>query len=118
MEIKIQNQTIILDPPLAEARTYWYKELHNLVEVICGLEKVESGRYERYKEQDSQGEKTYKMLINKMKSYDIQEAYMMLENNLRDAETYFTTWKSYQALWDIDSIQIYDILGEKIDKWH
>jgi len=44
------------------------------------------------------------MLINKMKNYDIKDAYMMLESNLRNAETYFTTWKSYQALWDIDSI--------------
>ena len=25
LEIKIQNQAIILDPPIAEARTFWYK---------------------------------------------------------------------------------------------
>jgi hypothetical protein len=37
LDIKLQNHVIILDPPLAEARAYWYKQLHNQVEVICGL---------------------------------------------------------------------------------
>ena len=25
LEIKIQNQTIMLDPPIAEARAFWYR---------------------------------------------------------------------------------------------
>ena len=29
LDIKLQNRQILLDPPLAEARAYWYKELHN-----------------------------------------------------------------------------------------
>jgi len=40
LEIKIQNQTIILAPPLVEARAFWYKEFHSQLEVICGLQKV------------------------------------------------------------------------------
>jgi hypothetical protein len=25
LDVKLQNRTIILDPPLSEARAYWYK---------------------------------------------------------------------------------------------
>jgi hypothetical protein len=29
LEVKIQNQIITLDPPISEARAYWYKQLHD-----------------------------------------------------------------------------------------
>jgi len=29
LDIKLQNFAIILEPTLAEARAYWYKQLHN-----------------------------------------------------------------------------------------
>ena len=28
LEVKIQNQTIVLDPPISEARAFWYKRFH------------------------------------------------------------------------------------------
>lgn len=29
LDIKLQYGQIMLEPPLAEARAYWYKQLHN-----------------------------------------------------------------------------------------
>lgn len=29
LDIKLTNRTILLEPSLAEARAYWYSELHN-----------------------------------------------------------------------------------------
>jgi dynein heavy chain 1 len=63
LRIKMQNQTFILDPPLAEARAYWYTQLHGQVEVICGLKRVEAQRYGKINKQDSQREKTYTSLV-------------------------------------------------------
>ena len=40
----MQNQTFILDPPLAEARAFWYSQLHGQVEIVCGLKRVEAQR--------------------------------------------------------------------------
>ena len=34
------------------------------------------------------------------------------------AEEYVKTWKSYQALWDIEASHVYKILSDNIDKWH
>lgn len=71
LKIKMQNQTFILDPPLAEARACLYTQLHNQVEIICGLKRVEAQRFVKYKGQDSQREKTYMSLVKKMKNYNI-----------------------------------------------
>ena len=59
LDIKLANRTIMLEPSLPEARAYWYKELHNQVEVICGLEKL-------CIRNDETSERTYKGLLLKM----------------------------------------------------
>lgn len=117
LKIKMQNQTFILEPPLAEARACLYTKLHSQVEVICGLKRVEAQRYGKFKGQDNQREKTYMSLVKQMKNYNITEAYESLETVLRTADQYFGIWKQYQALWDLQSLQIYDMLGDDVDKW-
>ena len=49
LKIKMQNQTFILDPPLAEARAVLYTQLHHHIEIICGLKRFEAQRYARFK---------------------------------------------------------------------
>ena len=70
LEVKIQNQMIILDPPISEARAYWYKQIHDQLEIICGLQRVEANRYERFKPGEQAAganrDKTYQSLILKM----------------------------------------------------
>ena len=110
LDIKLQNYTIILEPTLAEARAYWYKQLHNQVEVICGLERVDTTR------SNLAGEKSYKNLLLKMgEKFNIRQAYEALEKVFGDAVEYFDTWKSYQALWDIDLESVFNQLGDNID---
>ena len=53
LEIKIQNQTIIVNPPISESRAFWYKQFHDQLEIICGLQKVEASRYEKFKEKEA-----------------------------------------------------------------
>lgn len=104
----------MLEPSLAEAKAFWYKELHNQVEVICGLEKL-SIRNEDGKD------KTYKNLLLKMgDSFNIKQVYIKLEEVFKKSEEYVDTWRRYQALWDIDQKKnfVYEILGDEIDKWN
>jgi pyridoxine/pyridoxamine 5'-phosphate oxidase len=51
----------MLEPPLAEARAYWYKQLHNQVEVIGGLERVYTTR-----SNTNSSDRQYKNLLLKM----------------------------------------------------
>lgn len=114
LDIKLQNYTIILEPTLAEARAYWYKQLHNQVEVICGLERVDTTRSNL-----TASEKSYKNLLLKMgEKFNIRQAYDTLEKVFGDAISYFDTWKSYQALWDIDLDKVFSQLSDNIDNWN
>ena len=75
LDIKLQNRQIMLEPPLAEARAYWYKQLHNQVEVICGLERIDTTR-----SISTNADKTYKNLLLKMgENYSVKQAYFVLE---------------------------------------
>ena len=99
---------------MAEAKAFWYKELRNQVEVICGLEKLSI--------RDIDGkDKTYKGLLLKMgEKFNIKSVYMQLEETFTKASTYVGTWRNYQALWDIDQKKnlVYEALGDEIDKWN
>lgn len=50
--------------------------------------------------------------------FNIKQAYETLEKVFGDAIDYFDTWKSYQALWDIDLDQVFSQLGDNIDNWN
>jgi dynein heavy chain 1 len=78
---------------------------------------VEAQRYGRYRSQDSKRERTYNSLVKQMKNYSITEAYIELEKVLKAANGYFDIWKQYQALWDLQSAQIYDMLEDDVEKW-
>lgn len=48
-------------------------------------------------------EKTYSSLIFKMSDkFNMKVIYSVLEQVFDEAAEYYETWKSYQALWDID----------------
>lgn len=52
-----------------------------------------------------------------MKNYSITDAYTELEKVLKATNSYFDIWKQYQALWDLQSAQIYDMLEDDVEKW-
>ena len=88
--------------------------------MVCGLQRVEANRYDRFKpgEQAQTKDKTYQGLILKMSQQQLNQVYGALEKQIGAAEAYVRTWKSYQALWDIEASVIFKMLGDNIDKWH
>jgi dynein heavy chain 1 len=89
MDIQIVNQeSIMLDPSLEEARAYWYKALHDQVEIICGLPRISSKIYERAASATNaaEGENsdtfTFKSLLGKM-GYDEEGAEVQGEFNIK-----------------------------------
>ena len=89
LDLKSQNRQIFLEPSVAEAKAFWYKELHNQVEVICGLEKLAI-------RSDEGKEKTYKGLLLRMsEQFNIKSVYTEIEVVFRKAEAYVETWRNY-----------------------
>ena len=56
-------------------------------------------------------------LVKEMKNYNITEAYETVEKILGEGNAYYQQWKQYQALWDLQSAQIYGMLEEDVEKW-
>lgn len=102
----------MLEPSLQEARAYWYKQLHNQVEVICGLERVEKG-------DSTVKDRSFKNLLLKSgETFSIKQAYQTLEQIFTEAQDFYDNWKSYQALWDIDQERVFGLLGDNIQAWN
>ena len=102
-EIKIQDQLIYLDPPIEEARAYWYTQFHKIIEIICGLKRIESSRYDQiWDESERKKNKSYGNLLLQVSPEVLMSAYETLERTLDEAEKYSNTWLRYQALWDIN----------------
>ncbi len=116
-EIKMQDQTIFLEPPMVEARAFWLREFHKLIEVVCGLPRIESERYEKAKETGEGQDNTYRNIMEKLSGEVLLKAYVQIEGVIREAEDYARSWTKYQALWDLDASKIFDKLGDDIDKW-
>ena len=53
-------------------------------------------------------------------TFNIRSAYSEIEAVFKKAEEYVGTWRSYQALWDIDQKKnfVYELLGDEIEKWN
>lgn len=84
------------------------------MEVICGLERVDTTRSTL-----PASEKSYKNLLLKMgENFSIKQAYDVLEQVFSEAHAYYETWKSYQALWDIEQDKVFELLSDNIQNWN
>lgn len=50
--------------------------------------------------------------------FTIKTAYGTLEAIFNEALQYYETWKSYQALWDIEQEKVYELLSDNIQNWN
>lgn len=51
-------------------------------------------------------------------NFSIKQAYDMLESIFSEAHAYYETWKSYQALWDIEQDKVFELLSDNIQNWN
>ncbi|KAF5093945.1 hypothetical protein D0Z00_003775 [Geotrichum galactomycetum] len=50
-------------------------------------------------------------------SDDISKVYFLIDYHINNAEAYLDNWYQFQALWDLESSHVFDILGEDMAKW-
>jgi len=116
-KIKMENQTIILEPSIYDAREYWFNQLHQAMGIIISNKRL-SFRYSAQKNQDDPfKEITFRDIISKVDQKLLLDVYSSLEKKFNECEEYVKTWVSYQVLWEIQPQVIYDKLGEDMDKW-
>ncbi|KAH8681293.1 dynein heavy chain, N-terminal region 1-domain-containing protein [Xylariales sp. PMI_506] len=117
-EITMRNQVIYLDPPLEFARASWYMQLHDWLGIVCNLPKIKASRYqmtlslrtsapEEARFTDLPGDCTE--LLSKV--------YISVEKKLTNISGYVDKWLQFQSLWDLQSEQVYELLGEELSQW-
>ncbi|KAI9761019.1 MAG: hypothetical protein M4579_001282 [Chaenotheca gracillima] len=117
-EVSMRNQVIYLDPPVDYARASWFSQLHEWLGVVCNLPKVKSTRYEMNLNLDTTQdlEARFSMLPSHCSGV-LSTAYSAIEDKLQEINEYVDKWLQFQSLWDLQSEQIHDTLGEDLSKW-
>jgi dynein heavy chain 1 len=115
-EISMKNQVIYLDPPLEFARASWFSQLHDWLGIVCNLRKVKASRYEMSLATLNNTEARF----NDLPSFCAESLFLVyssIDTKLQEINSYIDTWLQYQSLWDLQSDQVYESLGEQLSLW-
>ncbi|KAI5805001.1 dynein heavy chain, N-terminal region 1-domain-containing protein [Geopyxis carbonaria] len=115
-EISIRNQVIYLDPPMEFARASWFLQLHQWLGIVCNLRKLKASRYEMNINLDANEVELFSELPALCAS-TLSNAYMAVEQKIATITEYVENWLRFQSLWDLQSEQVYDALGDDLSKW-
>jgi dynein heavy chain 1 len=115
-EVSMRNQVIYLDPPLEFARASWFAQLHDWLGVVCFLRKVKASRYEMSLTNGTDSEARFTDLPGACTD-SLALVYSSIETKLNEISGYVDKWLQFQSLWDLQSEQVYEILGEHLSKW-
>ncbi|KAJ3389103.1 hypothetical protein HDU92_001163 [Lobulomyces angularis] len=116
-EIRIKNQVMFLDPPIEDARLSWYEMLHGWLSNVCDLTRIQSSRYEIGLNINVDNDISYSSVLSKLPFGSLESAYEVIEQKLSDVTAYIKVWLQYQSLWDLDSENVYHLLGEDLNRW-
>jgi len=118
-EVRIRDQVIYLDPPIEDARSNWYNQLHDWLAIVCGLPRLQSSRYDI--DLQVRGsitrETSYSNLLTQIPGHSLEKAYEVIETKLNEVSEYVNVWFQFQSLWDLEANNVYAHLGDDLLKW-
>ncbi|KAI8958673.1 cytoplasmic dynein heavy chain [Daldinia sp. FL1419] len=117
-EITMRNQVIYLDPPLEFARASWFLHLHSWIGIVCNLPKIKASRYQMSLTLSTvvQEEARFNDLPSDCADI-LGRVYTSVETKLQGIGEYVDKWLQFQSLWDLQSEQVYELLGDELSKW-
>jgi dynein heavy chain 1 len=115
-EITMRNQVIYLDPPLEFARASWFFHLQEWIGVICNQKKIKATRYQMSISTTVQDEVRFDDLAGECTD-SLARVQTSVERKLREIGAYVDKWLQFQSLWDLQSEQVYELLGDQLSKW-
>ncbi|XP_007951321.1 cytoplasmic dynein 1 heavy chain 1 [Orycteropus afer afer] len=119
-ELRITNQVIYLNPPIEECRYKLYQEMFAWKMVILSLPRIQSQRYQVGVHYElTEEEKFYRNALTRMPDgpMALEESYSAVMGIVTEVEQYVKVWLQYQCLWDMQAENIYNRLGEDLNKW-
>jgi dynein heavy chain 1, cytosolic len=116
-EIAMQNQTISLEPPAEYARAEWLSELHAWLGVVCNLPVIKASRYEMKVNAAANIPDQHFSYLPSRCIPDIRLVHQAIEGQVDKIRVYVDKWLQFQSLWDLQSDQVYEMLGENLARW-
>uniref|UniRef100_A0A8C0CSC3 Dynein heavy chain, cytosolic n=1 Tax=Balaenoptera musculus TaxID=9771 RepID=A0A8C0CSC3_BALMU len=119
-ELRITNQVIYLNPPIEECRYKLYQEMFAWKMVVLSLPRIQSQRYQVGVHYElTEEEKFYRNALTRMPDGPValEESYSAVMGIVNEVEQYVKVWLQYQCLWDMQAENIYNRLGEDLNKW-
>ncbi|ODA76229.1 hypothetical protein RJ55_08074 [Drechmeria coniospora] len=116
LELAMRNQVIYLDPPLEFARASWCLHLHAWIGIVCNLRKIKAARYQMTLNTSAADEARFADLPTECAAM-LGGAYASMETKLGEVGAYVDKWLQFQSLWDLQSEQVYDLLGDHLPRW-
>lgn len=120
LEVRIQNQVIFLDPPLEHARASWFRQLHEVLSVVCCLTRIQSSRYEiglQMRGKQRVTEQDYTSLLTRFQDGSLERPFVLIEAKLAEVGSYVAKWLQFQSLWDLESEHVFARLGDSLASW-
>jgi dynein heavy chain 1, cytosolic len=115
-ELTMRNQVIYLDPPLEFARANWVLHLHDWLGIVCNIRKIKATRYQMSLSTATHEEPRFNDLPSECTDM-LTRVYVSLEKKLQEISIYVDKWLQFQSLWDLQSEQVYEALGEQLSRW-
>ncbi|KAG6004495.1 Dynein heavy chain cytoplasmic [Claviceps maximensis] len=116
LELVMRNQVIYLDPPLEYARASWFLQLHDWLGIVCNLRKIKASRYQMSLNTNVAEEARFTDLPTECADM-LHRVYVSIERKLQEIGAYVDKWLQFQSLWDLQSEQVYDMLGDHLPRW-
>lgn len=117
LEVLMRNQTVYLDPPVESARTSWFAQFHQWLGIVCNLPIIMSSRYEMRIDRSINASRSRFTHLPCHCVDGLTTVYNMIEDQLDSIVTYVDKWLLFQSLWDLESDQVYGVLGEDLTNW-
>lgn len=115
-EVIMRNQSIYLEPPLEFARCSILSQLQEWLGHACDQRKIQASRFDIRAQAAEQHKAHYSELLNERPAR-ISSIYQMVDQCLHDVREYVDKWLRFQSLWDLQSDQVYDTLGDDLSQW-
>lgn len=117
-EVSMRNQVIYLEPPPHFARANWLSQFHDWLGIVCNLPLIKSSRYEmKMSISNLQAPNSRFTYLPSRCTGELSSVYQIIEDKLQSVSNYVDKWLQFQSLWDLQSEQVYDVLGDDLASW-
>lgn len=120
-EVKVENQSVFLDPPIEISRQFWLAHLQSNISALCSISKLKRKGKERAIQStitpESYRQDSFGNLAFKLPDDLLTKSYEWINTYIKNALDYVNSWRKYQSLWDLDVKKVNEALGDNLEDW-